>query len=662
MPTYGSREVPALKLHLLLAGTDDSGFLYLHDLFAGIGNGRVGLDHARSPQEILTCLARTTYHIVLCDYTPGDGMALRLLHDMTRNGYNVPVAFLSDHVDEGIVRAAIRAGIENTPHAGGGDEASLIRALCFAIDLYCKEKRYQKAEDMLRKLWRTVEQTADLVMIADQSGLLEYVNPAFESTTGYSSEEAIGHNIRMLKPSEQPAAAHREMWNAALSGSTFRDTVMNRKKNGETFTVEKTITPLHDGQGKITHLICTGRDISERRRLESQLQQAQKMDAIGRLAGGVAHDFNNLLMVISAYAELMAESLSAEHPLRRNVMEIIGAAGRAADLTRQLLAFGRKQMQALRVLDLNAVIYDISRMLPRLIGEDIQLVILPADDLGKVKADPVQVEQVVMNLAANARDAMPRGGKLTLETANVRLDEISRQRHEVMPAGDYVLLAVTDQGHGISPEHLPHIFEPFYTTKAEGKGTGLGLATVYGIVKQSGGFVWVYSEPEHGTTFKIYLPQVQQASKRLHSAPVVEEAPRGDETILLVEDEQSVRKSEREFLELSGYTVLEAQNGEEALRLARAHAGKIDLMITDVVMPHMGGAQLAGQLSSIRPQMKVLFVSGYAEKTVLQHGAIDVAARFLQKPFSLKLLARKIREVLNVADSSAVAITLTSAG
>jgi len=642
-------------MQLLLVGLDDSGFLYLRDLIARIGDERVGLDCARSLPEFLTCLARTTYQVVLCDYAPGDGMALRLLHEMSKNGHNVPLAFLSDHVDENVVRAAIRAGAENGSHAGSTEESSLTRALCFAVDLYCKEKRYKKAEDMLRKLWRTVEQTADLVMIADQSGVFEYVNPAFELTTGYTQQEAIGRNLRMLKPGDQPAAVYREMWNTVLSGSVFHETVVNRKKNGETFLAEKTITPLRNAEGKITHYICTDRDITERRRLESQLQQAHKMDAIGRLAGGVAHDFNNLLMVISAYAELMAESLSAEHPLRRNVTEIIGAAGRAADLTRQLLAFGRKQMQALQVLDLNSVIHDIGRMLPRLIGEDIQLVILPGEGLGKVKADPVQIEQVVMNLAANARDAMPRGGKLTLETANLRLDETSRQHHPVMPAGEYVLLAVTDVGEGISPEHMGHIFEPFYTTKAEGKGTGLGLATVYGIVKQSGGFIWVYSEPGLGTTFKIYLPRVQDRRKS-RPLPPLEEAPLGSETILLVEDEPSVRKSEFEFLELSGYTVLEAPNGEEAVKVARDYQGQVDLMITDVVMPHMGGVQLAEQLAGHRPQMKVLFVSGYAEKTVLQHGAIDVAAHFLQKPFSLKLLARKIREVLQAANTTAVAV------
>ena len=369
------------------------------------------------------------------------------------------------------------------------------------------------------------------------------------------------------------------------------------------------------------------------------------MDAIGTLAGGVAHDFNNLLMVIGAYAELMLDSLKPGHSLRRNVAEILTAIRRAAELTRQLLAFSRKQMQALQVLDLNSVIEEISKMLPRLIGEDIQLVAVPRDHLEKVKADPCQIEQIIMNLAANARDAMPNGGKLTIETRNVHLDEAYQQNHLIVPPGDYVLLAVSDSGEGIGPDHINHIFEPFYTTKGDGKGTGLGLATVYGIVKQSGGFIWVYSEPRLGTTFKIYLPVVHDQAIARPTVPI-ETNTHGTETILLVEDEAAVRNSTREFLALNGYTVIEAKDGEEAVQVSRGYAGKIDIVVTDVVMPKMGGAQVAERLAMERPLTKVLFVSGYAESTILRHGVIDVGTRFLQKPFSLKGLARKIREVM----------------
>ncbi len=510
----------------------------------------------------------------------------------------------------------------------------------------------QRAEDTVRKLWRAVEQSADLVMITDREGMIEYVNPAFESLTGYSPGELIGQTPRILKSSQQTSELYAELWQTILSGNVFRCTMVNRKKNGDVFVAEKTITPLRDGEGKITHFISNDRDITDRRRMENQLQQAQKMDAIGRLAGGVAHDFNNLLMVISSYAELMLDSLTPQHPLRRNVDEIQKASRRAADLTRQLLAFGRKQIQTLQVLDLNLLITDFNKMLPRLIGEDIELVFVPGEKLGRIKADPVQIEQILMNLVANARDAMPKGGKLVVETASVRLDDAYVQEHSIVPPGDYVLLTVGDSGLGIEPEHMPHIFEPFYTTKEEGKGTGLGLATVYGIVKQNSGFIWVYSEPGMGTTFKIYLPRARQAKLVLQSTPSAEGCPRGCETLLLAEDEAAVRQSTREFLSMNGYVVLEAKNGTEALALAKSYKGNIDLLIADVVMPQMGGAKLAAELASDRPKMRVLFVSGYAETTFQRHGAIDVTARFLQKPFSLKTLARKIREVIDEGKSA----------
>ena len=504
-------------------------------------------------------------------------------------------------------------------------------------------------DDTLRKLWRAVEQSSDPLVITKLSGAIEYVNPAFENLTGYSKGNAVGHTLRILQSANEPLQKYRAMWQTVVSGNTFRGTLVNRKRNGEAFSVERTISPLRDSAGDITHFISSDRDITERCRLELQLQQAHKMDAIGRLAGGVAHDFNNLLMVISSYAELMLDSLGAKHPLRRNVEEIMAASRRATDLTRQLLAFGRKQMQSLHLLDLNSVIHEISRMLLRLMGDDIEFVFIPGASLGNVKADPVQIEQVLMNLAGNAGDAMPDGGKLTIETASVIVDEVYVQRHSIVPAGDYVLVTVSDTGTGIAPQHLPHIFEPFYTTKHEGEGTGLGLATVYGIVKQSGGFIWVYSEAGMGTTFKIYLPRIQSQPGELQIfRPVEESTVPGCETLLLVEDEPAVRQSEREFLRLNGYIVLEASDGEDALHIASEYSGPIHLMITDVVMPRMGGAKLAHQLRCARPDIKVLFVSGYAESTVLRQGPVDLSTNFLQKPFALKVLARKIRAVLEM--------------
>ncbi len=635
--------VSSAPMQLLLVGENDD-FGYLRDLLSQ--DGHLGLDYAHSTEEALERLGQTTYDLLLCEYNSGDGAALRLLHELHRHHPGAPAIFLSDHMDDAALGADLRSGTGE--HGQTRSETSGIPGtIRNAIDAYSKERQRQKAEDTLRKLWRAVEQSADLVMITDREGIIEYVNPAFESLTGYSPGELMGQTPRVLKSGQQSSELYTELWQTILSGNVFRCTVVNRKKNGETFVAEKTITPLRDNEGRITHFISNDRDITDRRRLENQLQQAQKMDAIGRLAGGVAHDFNNLLMVISSYAELMLDSLSPQHPLRRNVDEIQKASRRAADLTRQLLAFGRKQMQSLQLLDLNIIIEDINKMLPRLIGEDIELVFVPGRDLGRTKADPVQIEQILMNLVANARDAMPKGGRLVIETASVRLDDAYVQEHSIVSPGAYVLLTVTDTGQGIAPEHLSHIFEPFYTTKEEGKGTGLGLATVYGIVKQNSGFIWVYSEPGLGTTFKIYLPQAAPARLVLQPSLPIEGCPRGCETLLLAEDEAAVRQATREFLTLNGYIVLEAKNGTEALAIARSYSGPIDLMITDVVMPQMGGAILAEGLASERPDMKVLFVSGYAEATVLRHGAIDVTTRFLQKPFSLKVLARKVRELLD---------------
>ena len=634
-------EISDRKLQLLLVGHEGDGLAHLCELLTHAGNGHLRLDCAHSSGEALALLAGDSYNLLLYDYLSGDNAARQCFEQQ----HPIPSVFLDEQSNNEAVQTAIQAAVCSPSCTHARTQPCVALAMLGAIETYRKEQQRQRSEVLLRKLRRTVEQSPDLVMITDQSGVIEYVNPAFEELTGYVHDEVIGQTLGILKSEQQSGELYEEMWDTVLSGKVFQGVVINRKKNGETFILEKSITPLRDPGGLITHFISTGRDITGEKRLESQLQQAQKMDAIGKLAGGVAHDFNNLLMVISANAELTLDTLTEEDPQRNKVEEIIAASRRAADLTRQLLAFGRQQMQSLRLLDLNAVVSDMSRMLPRLIGEDIHFVFVPGRELGTVKADPVQIEQVLMNLTTNARDAMPQGGKLTIETAAVHLDEAYLQRHSMVPPGDYVVMVVSDSGQGITREHLPHIFEPFYTTKEAGKGTGLGLATVYGIVKQSGGFIWVYSEPGLGTTFKIYLPRVQRANEAQPQRRA-EDSPHGCETVLLVEDEAAVRQSTREFLTRSGYTVVEAENGEDALRMSREYCGPIDLMITDVVMPKLSGPLLAERLSAERPRMKVLFISGYAENTVLRHGTIDVTAHFLAKPFCLKALARKIREVL----------------
>jgi PAS domain S-box-containing protein len=384
------------------------------------------------------------------------------------------------------------------------------------------------------------------------------------------------------------------------------------------------------------------------RQSEKQLWQSQKMEAVGRLAGGVAHDFNNLLTVIKGYTELMLEDLKPSDPMRAEMDEVQKAADRAATLTRQLLAFSRRQVLAPKVVNLNYLVEDMNKLLRRLLGEDIELCVRLGGDLGSVKADPGQIEQVIMNLAVNARDAMPRGGQLTLETANIELDQAYSRQHAPVVPGSYVMLAITDTGSGIDAETLSHVFEPFFTTKEQGKGTGLGLSTVYGIVKQSGGYIWPYSEPGMGTTFKIYLPRVDEKAERAQARAQAASGLGGTETILLVEDEEGVRALTRQILQRHGYTVLEAEHGQDALLLCERYSGPIHLLLSDVVLAsHMSGRELVQHLAPLRREMKVLYMSGYSDEAIVHHGVLEPGTAFLQKPFTTESLMRKLREVLD---------------
>jgi PAS domain S-box-containing protein len=405
--------------------------------------------------------------------------------------------------------------------------------------------------------------------------------------------------------------------------------------------------PLRNENGRCEGAICMALDVSDRKKLEEQLRQAQKMEAVGRLAGGIAHDFNNLLMVIQGHAELLTDRMKPGESLRRNAEQIQEASQRATSLTRQLLAFSRKQMLAPVVLNVQAVVSDMGKILRRLIGEDVELVTVNAPDLKRVKADRSQIEQVIMNLAVNARDAMPRGGKLTIETTNVEFDDSYSRAPVVLMPGRYVMLAVTDNGCGMDADTQAHIFEPFYTTKEKGKGTGLGLATVYGIVKQSGGYVWVYSEIGRGTTFKIYLPSVEEEVAPREIRKAVASLPRGTETVLLVEDEEGVRELAKEYLESCGYKVLVAQNGQAAIDLVSKHSGPIDLMMTDIVMPGLSGSDLAKQVKSLRPDIRVVYMSGYTDQAIIHHGILSSDVLLLQKPFTMSTLAHKLREALS---------------
>ncbi len=411
--------------------------------------------------------------------------------------------------------------------------------------------------------------------------------------------------------------------------------------------VRSEVRLLRDADGKPIEAVGSWTDITDRKHLEEQFRQSQKMEAVGRLAGGVAHDFNNLLTIVTGYSEMLLGHFRESDPLYGYIEQIRKAGERATSLTRQLLAFSRKQMLVPHVLDLNSLLTEMEKMLSRLIGEDINLKVAAAENLWRVKVDPGQMEQVVMNLAVNARDAMPQGGALTIETANVERDEAYAACHPGIRAGDYVMLAVTDTGIGMDEATRVRIFEPFFTTKGPEKGTGLGLATVYGIIKQSGGRIDVASEPGIGTTFNIYLPRADEELTK-NKLQISNSAPaRGNETVLLIEDEPGVRTLARLILSRSGYRILEAQNGGEAVLICQSHQGPIDIMVSDVVMPNMSGHELAGRLSPLRPEMKVLYLSGYSDGAIVHHGLIDPETPFLQKPFTTEALSRKVREVLD---------------
>jgi two-component system cell cycle sensor histidine kinase/response regulator CckA len=424
-------------------------------------------------------------------------------------------------------------------------------------------------------------------------------------------------------------------------------------KDGHRLTVEVN-TKLVTQDGVSVGVQGIARDITKRKRLENalreseeQLRQSQKLEAIGQLAGGVAHDFNNLLTAINGYSALALRRLGADHPISSYLEEIKKAGDRAANLTRQLLAFGRKQLLQPLALNVNDILNDMIKLLKRLIGEDIQLITRPGANLKQIKADPGQLEQVLVNLVVNARDAMPRGGTITIETANITLDGSYASKHLGVSAGEYVMLAISDTGTGMDQETQSRIFEPFFTTKEKDKGTGLGLSTVYGIIRQSGGNIWVYSEVGKGTTFKVYLPLVEDKAATESEAVVVPMIKRGSETVMLVEDEDMVRKLASELLVDAGYIVLEANGGEEAIKLCKQHSEPIDLLITDVVMPKMSGKQVAEQLLALHPETKVLFMSGYTDEAIVHHGVVDSNIAFIQKPFSERALAHKIREVLD---------------
>ena len=504
----------------------------------------------------------------------------------------------------------------------------------------------KRAKAERTRLMAAIEQVGEGIFVTDAQGTIQFVNPAFKRMTGYSGEEAVGQNLRILKSGEQDELLYRNLWETVSGGTTWSGRMVNKRKDGTLYTEETTISPVRDALGQIVNYVAVGRDITEHLRLEGQFLQAQKMEAVGLLAGGVAHDYNNMLTVILGYAELALRKVDPDQPLHGDLEEIIKAARRSTDITRQLLIFARKQTIIPVALDLNQTVESMLTMLRRLIGEDIDLVWLPEKGLGPVKMDPTQVDQILANLCVNARDAIAGIGKITIETGSSVFDEAYCADHLGFVPGDYALLAVSDNGCGMDKKTIDQIFEPFFTSKEVGQGTGLGLSMVYGIVKQNNGFLNVYSEPGCGSTFRVYLPREAAQVVDARRERAVEIPPSHGETVLLVEDEPALLKMGTMMLEKLGYRVLAAGTPDEAIALAEEHMAELHLLLTDVVMPGMNGKDLAERLHVLCPDMKILFMSGYSVNVIGAQWVMDEGVNFIEKPFSMKDLGVKVAEVL----------------
>ena len=637
-----------------------------------------------SGEEAIKKVAETLPDLVLMDIVLEGDMDGVAAAEQIRDCFDIPVVYLTAYSDDTTLQRA-----KITEPYGYILKPFQERELYTTIEMALyKHKMERKLKENEQWLSTTLKSIGDAVIATDAEGFVTFMNPVAEVLTGWKQEDAGGKPLTDIfdimneetgKQVDDPAT--KILREGVVMG--LENHMVLIAKDGTRLPIDDSYAPIRDEKGNIAGVVLVFRDITERKRaekdlraaydqsvayaqelkeqieerkrmeeekkkVEAQLFQAQKMEAVGRLAGGVAHDFNNLMTVVIGHSDLMLMRLSKEDPLYNNVEEIRKAGERAASLTQQLLAFSRKQILKSKVINVNEIITNMKNMLRRLIGEGVQLQTALGSELGRVECDPAQIEQVFMNLVINARDAMPKGGKITIETTNVDLDETYASKHgiELKPA-TYVLLEVSDTGIGMNKEVQNQIFEPFFTTKEKGEGTGLGLSTVYGIVKQSGGFIWAYSEVGLGTTFKIYLPVVYKELESVQKEQTPVSDLRGSETILVVEDDDSVRNMTRYVLQEYGYKVLEASSGEEALQISKLHTEPIQLLLTDVIMFKMSGRDLAKLLESYRQETKVLYMSGYTESAIALHGVLRQDVEFIEKPFSPKGLARKVREVLN---------------
>ena len=625
---------------LLVEDSEDDAQLLLRELKRG-GYAPV---HERVATEasLVAALDRQEWDLVIGDHSmPGfSGIAALVL--VRERGLDIPFISVSGTLTEDMAVAAMKAGANDWVTKGQ------LKRLIPAVE---RELRDAKARATLRATEASyatmVEHAPVPIYRSTPDGRILTANDALVRLLGYASTDDV-LQLRMARdvyadPAERQRLIDRDVHTEAV----YDDIEATwKRKDGRLLTVQLSVRTIRNALGHVDYYETFVHDLTEQRRLQTQLVQAQKMEAVGRLAGGIAHDFNNLLTVITTSCDLLLEDLAAGDSKREDVEQVRQAADGATALTRQLLAFSRQQVLTPQVVVLGDVVHGVEKMLRRVIGEDIDLVTLLDAEAGAVKADVGQLEQVLMNLAVNARDAMPTGGKLSIETANVEHDPDYAREQDAAAVSRFVMLAVSDTGTGMDEATKARIFEPFFTTKEPGKGTGLGLATVYGIVKQSGGFIWVYSEPGLGTTFKIYLPRVDAAAPAGVTTAALSASLRGTETVLLVEDAAAVRAVAHQALARQGYTVLDAPNGAEALRIAAEHAGPIHLLLTDVVMPGLSGRQLSDELTRLRPDTKVLFTSGYTDDAVVRHGVLESGIAYLQKPFTVDGLARKVREVL----------------
>lgn len=601
-------------------------------------------------EEFIAALKENRYDLILADFSLPmfDGMsALQYVKD---NYPETPFILISGTLGEELAIESLKKGA--TDYVIKQRLSRLVPSVKRALKEVKEREERHKAEAQLARLASVVEQASESIIIVNLDGDIEYVNPNFEKITGFKSEEVLGKNPKILKSSEHSKAYYQNLWNTITSGNTWSGIFHNRRKDGTLFYEDAVIFPIKDQAGKIINYASVKRDITSEKLLEEQLIQSQKLEGIGQLAGGIAHDFNNILTAIMGYSEIALMNLEPEDQVYRDVSAIRKAGQKASDLTRQLLAFSRKQLIQPKIIDINRLIVDLNKMLNRLISEDIKLKLILPSKIGRINADPGQIEQILINFIVNARDALnhpsikPARKSITIETKDVVVDETFLFSKKEMPTGPYVLISVSDTGAGMDEETKRKIFEPFFTTKKDSKGTGLGLATVYGIVKQNNASIFVESQINRGTTFKIYWPCVDAGEPLAESGEDDDELVGGNETILFVEDDRGVRSFSYKALCSLGYNVITAENGIDALEIFKNKNLKFDLLITDVIMPDMGGKELVEKLSEDIQDLKVLYASGYTDDHIVNSGVLDKGINFIQKPYRIQMLANKIREVL----------------